>query len=175
MKSRRWLVSLVIVVVFSMAMTGCLAYRRPVPNTPANPQPAPDTPNPAVPMPSPAPNPNLTPGANDRSVAERVQRAVNEVPDVTKSYVVVVGNTALIGVDINESKRGPVDEELKQRIAQKAEAQEKSITTVYVTADPNLVTRVRRLADSITEGKPISGLLNEIMEILQKLKPTGSR
>lgn len=174
MKSSRWLIFLLAVMTLGFALTGCLAARRPVPNTPTNPQPIPTTPAPTVPSPSPAPNPKLTPGANDRAVAERIQRTVNEIPDITKSYVVVIGNTALIGVDINEATRGPIDEPLKQRIAAKAQGEERSITQVYVTADPNLVTRIRRLADSIIEGKPVTGLLNEVMEILQKLKPTAS-
>lgn len=44
-----------------------------------------------------------------------------------------------------------------------------------VTADPDLVQRIRELADHINKGRPISGLADELADIAGRISPQPSK
>ncbi len=157
---KRLLLLLVLVLVLS-SMAGCAIYRRPAPNQQG--QPAPNAP--AVP-----PNAQVQP-----SIADQIVRTVNAIEGVKGSYAVVLGNVAMVGVDLKDRLSGEQERELKTRVADEVERQIPNLAEVWVSADPDLVVRIRGLAERIARGEPISGFMDEITELLQKLQPQGSR
>lgn len=44
-----------------------------------------------------------------------------------------------------------------------------------VTADPDLVQRIRELSDDINKGRPLSGLTDELAEIAGRISPQPSK
>ncbi len=44
-----------------------------------------------------------------------------------------------------------------------------------MTADPDLVQRIRELSDDINKGRPISGLADELAEIAGRISPQPSK
>jgi YhcN/YlaJ family sporulation lipoprotein len=159
MKKRMLLLLVLLLVLASMA--GCAVYRRPAPNQPT--QPGPTTP--MVP-----PNAQAQP-----SVADEIVRIVNAMQGVKGSYAVVLGNVAMVGVDLKDRLSGEQEDQLKTRIATEVERQIPNLAEVWVSADPDLVVRIRSLADRIARGEPISGFMDEVTELLQKLQPEASR
>jgi YhcN/YlaJ family sporulation lipoprotein len=159
---------LVIAVVFSMliGLPACMPMRRPAPTpapTPTNPE-------------NQLGQQNMTPGQNAQSTtaADRVVRLVNAMPEVKGSYALVVGNVAMVGVDMRDKLSGDKENELKDRISADTKRQMPELAEVWVTADPDLVTRIRDLAGRIARGEPITGFFEEISNIAKKLQPKGS-
>jgi len=45
------------------------------------------------------------------------------------------------------------------------------IENVSITADPDLLTRIRNMFEDIDEGNPIEGFANQFEEILRRITP----
>ncbi len=154
------LVQATAVVLIVASLTGCMPFRRPAPT----PTPTPDTPM--------APQPEQQ--NVQATVADRIMKLVNAMPEVKASYALVVGNVAMVGVDLRDRLSGDKENELKSRISAETKKQFPELAEVWVTADPDLVTRIRELAGRISRGEPITGFFDQITEIAKKLQPQGS-
>lgn len=94
--------------------------------------------------------------------------------EVKGSYAVVLGNVAMVGVDLRDRMDGDQENALKTRISSEVKRQMPTLAEVWVSADPDLVVRIRDLAARISRGEPISGFMDEITQLLQKLQPKSS-
>lgn len=156
-----------VMVSILLNLAGCMPMRRPAPTpapTPTNPE------NQLDPR-------NTAPGQNQNvqaTTADRVVRLVNAMPEVKGSYALVVGNVAMVGVDMRDRLSGDKENELKDRISAETKRQMPELAEVWVTADPDLVTRIRDLASRIGHGEPITGFFEEISEIAKKLQPQAT-
>ncbi len=155
---RKRLVQMTVILLILASLAGCMPMRRPTPT------PTPNTP--VVPQPD---QQNV-----QATVADRVVKLVNAMPEVKASYALVVGNVAMVGVDLRDRLSGDKENELKSRISAETKKQLPELVQVWVTADPDLVTRIRDLAGRISRGEPITGFFDEITEIAKKLQPQGS-
>jgi len=156
---RRSMILIVITLLLLCLLSACNTQRRPdttAPNTPNENQ------NTQMPQ-NQAGDQDMATG---QKIAERVTKDVNVVKSAT---VIVTGNQAWIGVDVGGNVE--VDDRLKESISNVAKEVEPNIQTVYVTADADLVTRLRNIANDIAAGKPVSGFLNELMEIAGRISP----
>lgn len=96
------------------------------------------------------------------------------MPEVKTSYALVVGNVAMVGVDMRDKLSADKENALKTRISADTKRQMPELAEVWVTSDPDLVKRIRDLAGRISRGEPITGLFEEISIIAKKLQPKGS-
>jgi len=103
--------------------------------------------------------------------AEDVAESATKVDGVKRAYVVVIGNTALIGLDVDKDIEAKQTTDLKQQVEKRVKKENKAIEVTSITADPNLVERIKRIADGIAEGKPLTSFLDEIAEILRRISP----
>jgi len=161
---------------------GCTVQRKPVPTPPPGgiaPAPAP-TPGPAA-TPAPAPSPPgtiVTPGpvtpapADGNREAQRMATLVARIRDVRSATVVLSGNTANVGLDIAGNVTGARTNAIKREAANVIRREDPRITTVYVATDADTVSRIRRVADGIARGTPVSGFVNELAEIQRRITPT---
>ena len=161
---KRWTLLIVTVLIIA-SLAGCTAYRRPTP-TPT-PTPTPDPEAPEMPM-TPAPQ------TAQPTTADRVVKVVNSMAEVKSSYAVVVGNVAMVGVDLRDKLTTSQEESLKNRISSETKRQMPELAEVWVTSDPDLVKSIRDLAARISRGEPISGFFDEITQIMRKLEPERS-
>ncbi|MBU7006257.1 YhcN/YlaJ family sporulation lipoprotein [Phosphitispora fastidiosa] len=148
---------MLVLIVFG----GCAVQRKPLP-------PEPDAPD-RVPEMEVKPAPDRSP-AEDRDIAADINRIAESVPGVARSYSVVIGNAVLIGLDIDKDQQEQGISKIKNRVAEKAEADSR-IVRAYVSSDPDTTARIRELADNIRNGRPVTEYLDEIGEIIQRLTP----
>ncbi|HWI55321.1 MAG TPA: YhcN/YlaJ family sporulation lipoprotein [Desulfobacteria bacterium] len=130
-------------------------------------------------------NPNRVPPRNERNVgdaddkldrrAENLAKEANKVKGVRKAAVVISGSMAYVGIDLQPNFKGKTTESVKEAVADRVENADKKITRAYVTSDVGLVTRIRRVADGIANGRPISSFADEIREIGARIVPDSSR
>lgn len=157
------MIMFIVLALIVTSLAGCLPMRRPTP-TP--------TPTPTNPM-TPGPTPTPTPTAQ-ATTADRVVRIVNAMPEVKTSYALVVGNVAMVGVDMRDKLSADKENALKTRISADTKRQMPELAEVWVTSDPDLVKRIRDLAGRISRGEPVTGFFEEISNIAKKLQPKGS-
>lgn len=177
MKRFKWIAWLLIVLMgITVLAVGCQPAKRPAPRRPAPTTPAPKvtprtTPAPTTPAPT-RPTPTTpAPATNNREIARWIAAVAAKVPGVKSAHVVVTGNTALIGLDIPAGTEAQQTNRIKKEVIDRVKAAEKSITTVSVSTDPDLITRLRRIEQGIAAGRPLSEFAKEITEITRRMAP----
>ena len=136
-------------------ISGCTPARKP-------------TPSPTKTAPTPTDKTKMT--TPDKKRAKKIAVKVTQVNGVQKVVVVVTDKTAFIGLDL-ESREEAAATKIKEEVARRVKASEPNLKTVNVTADPDLVTRLRKIADGINKGKPVSSFSRELNEIGREIKP----
>ncbi|WP_418790967.1 YhcN/YlaJ family sporulation lipoprotein [Phosphitispora sp. TUW77] len=135
----------VVLLVAIIVLGGCTTQKKPLPSTPKS-------------------------TAETKDLAADINKIAMSVQGVEKSYSVVVGNVALIGIDIDKDQQEPGISNIKNRVAEKAEADAR-IVRAYVSSDPDTTARIKELADNVRKGRPVTEDLDEIGEIIQRLTP----
>lgn len=154
-----------VMAVGIMLTAGCNAAKKPAPQNPPGVQ----VPAPAAPSGEPMPtNPDEV-----NKIAANLSNVASQVPGVNGVTVVIAGTTAYVGVDQKAGVEQSDTENIKRDVSNAVKKAEPRLTSVYVSSDPDTVTRLRRIADGITAGKPISAFDNELAEIAKRISPTA--
>ncbi|NLZ51618.1 MAG: YhcN/YlaJ family sporulation lipoprotein [Thermoanaerobacteraceae bacterium] len=157
-----------IVLSFSLALSGCSASKKPAPkSTP----PAKMTPTPAKDINPATPTPNRKPATPAHTQASKLSQAAEEVEGVKAATVVVTGTTVMIGLETEPGIEDKQTEKIKTKVTEQVKKADNSIKTVSITTDPNLITRLKKIAQGIKDGKPISSFTDELAEITRRLTP----
>ncbi|PKM90197.1 MAG: hypothetical protein CVU87_03105 [Firmicutes bacterium HGW-Firmicutes-12] len=155
------LTMIMLMVVSILSLSACSVQNRP---------------GPVEPTPTPNTTPNTMPNTNqaDEDVAKSKQLAdrISTMEEINSATVVVTGSKAWVGVDLQANAGTEVTEEVKTKITQMVKNQANNIRTVYVTADADTVSRLRNVARDTTAGKPISGFMDELNKITNRIMPS---
>ncbi|MCL6560230.1 MAG: YhcN/YlaJ family sporulation lipoprotein, partial [Firmicutes bacterium] len=127
-------------------------------------------PAPAAPSREPMPT---NPEEINRMAANLANTAAR-VPGVNGATVVIAGTTAYVGVDEKADLEKGETERVKRDVSNEVKKAEPRLTAVYVSSDADTVTRLRRIADGIAAGQPVSAFDRELAEIAKRLSPTSS-
>lgn len=159
---KRFLTSILIMItIFVLALGGCAVSRRPAP------KPAPPT---RIVRRTPAKKPAPSPA---HALASKLSNAAEKVEGVKSATVVVSGSTAFVGLEIKPEVEAKKTNEIKSKVADAVKRADTRIKAVNVTTDPNLVTRLKKIAEGIRAGKPISSFTRELTEITRRMVPKG--
>lgn len=107
------------------------------------------------------------------TVSKKVSDEVQRLSEIKKATTLVVGDTALIGVEFDAQYKGEMTTRIKDMVANRAKAADKRIQNVSVTADPDLLTRVQDLGKKLDGGSVISDITTEFTEIVNRIAPVG--
>ncbi|MFD2612780.1 YhcN/YlaJ family sporulation lipoprotein [Paenibacillus gansuensis] len=111
------------------------------------------------------------PVINDsKSVSAHLESLARSVPNVKGANCVVIGNTAIVGLDID----GKLDRSRVGTIKYAvAEALRKDPYGKYaiVTADMDIAQRIREIRQDIGNGHPVQGFANELTDIIGRIMP----
>ncbi|MDU5080053.1 YhcN/YlaJ family sporulation lipoprotein [Tissierella carlieri] len=139
---------------------------------------------------------NLVPGTTDNgniannnlsTRATAIAKRVAELPEVKGASVIIHGNTALVGCELegNTATKGittsignttttgttthTVSSDLRKKVEAAVKVADKNIKHVSVTSDPTLHTRIRTISTNINSGHPISTFVTDIEDILTRI------
>lgn len=103
-------------------------------------------------------------------VAKRSAAEANKVSGVNKATAVVTGKRIYIGLDLDANLEQNKSAEVEKMVADRVKNAE-SAYTVLVTSDIDTVTRLKKIAAGVAQGKPISSFTTELKDIDSRLTP----
>ena len=102
--------------------------------------------------------------------AEHLVEIALSVPQVKGVSCLRLGNLALVGIDIpGDLDRSRVDT-IKYTVAEALKKDPQGAGAI-VTADVDIVQRIREINDKVRSGHPLAGFANELGDILGRLIP----
>lgn len=148
-----------LILCFTLVLSGCSINRKPAP------KPAP----PAKMTPTPARD--TKPANPAHTQASKLAQAAEEVDGVKAATVVITGSTVLVGLEIEPDIEDKKTNEIKNEVIKEIKRTDSSVKTVSITTDPNLITRLKKIAEGIEDGRPISSFTDELAEITRRMTP----
>ncbi len=158
------------VLTLSLILSACNAANKPPANQ-AAPQPgktAPRTQRVEQTAPSPAYNQSA------QAKAQRLVQLASRVKNVNGATAVVAGRWAVVGIDVNAHLERSEVGVVKYSVAE-ALKEDPQGAQALVTADPDLVQRLREMAADIRQGRPIAGVAEELADIVGRIIPQSPR
>jgi YhcN/YlaJ family sporulation lipoprotein len=104
--------------------------------------------------------------------ADDLANVCEQVQGVEDATVVVTGNTAYVGIDLDTNTNIANERDIKNQVAQKVRASGKDINTVYVSTEVDFMDRLRNVGTGIRNGRPVDAFTTELNEMIQRITPT---
>jgi YhcN/YlaJ family sporulation lipoprotein len=103
-------------------------------------------------------------------IAERLVKIASADADVRDATAIVAGKYALVGIDVDKdidrSKVGTIKFTITEALQKDPYG-----ANAVVTADADIVTRLKEMAKEIRNGKPILGVMEELAAIIGRIIP----
>lgn len=96
-----------------------------------------------------------------------VEQRINMFSEIQDSRVVVIGNTALVGVTFTNQYKGQLTQRIHDMIAGEVQAADVAVQTVAVTSEQADVAKINSIADQIKAGAPGTDFEQEIDAIIR--------
>lgn len=156
----------VIALTMSVLLTACQQANKP----PAN-QAAPQ-PNQPVPQTQRVQQtaPQLPYNQSPQATADRLVQLASRVKNVNDATAVVIGKWAVVGIDVNAHLDRPEVGVIKYTVAEALKEDPQGANAI-VTADPDIVQRLREMNTDIQRGRPVAGFAEEMADIVGRLVP----
>lgn len=107
--------------------------------------------------------------SNER--AKHIVEVITALPKVKKATVIVTGNTAVVGAELDSNVKDKEEDEIKKLIEEKTYSADASLKNASVTVSPEIVKRINSIAQDLNKGKPIEGLAEELGSIIRRITP----
>lgn len=126
---------------------------------------------------------------------DELERTIEQMQGVRDATVVLSGNTAYVGIDLDNNTTNNVNYEntanntetrntnttnntnagnntdIKNSVAQKIRASNTNINTVYVSTETDFMDRLRNVGTGVKGGRPISGFTTELRDMVRRINP----
>ncbi|MEC1717820.1 YhcN/YlaJ family sporulation lipoprotein [Schinkia azotoformans] len=116
------------------------------------------------------PNNNVNGQLTGEQIAEHLVDLATRNPDVKDATAVVAGNYAVVGIDVDKDLERSRVGSVKYSVAETLKDDPYGAKAVVV-ADADMVERLREMRKDIQNGKPVSGVMNELAAIVGRLMP----
>ncbi|NIK75888.1 YhcN/YlaJ family sporulation lipoprotein [Paenibacillus castaneae] len=111
---------------------------------------------------------------NSKQVAAHLEQLAKGIDGVNNAHCIVVGNTAVVGLDVD----GKLDRSrvgtIKYSVAEALRKDPYGIDAL-VTADMDLSQRINEIGTDIKRGRPIAGFAEEMADIMGRIIPQMPR
>lgn len=135
--------------------------------------------------PSPSPNHNgsvrtqqNTPGKkliqDPAAVEAHLEELAKNVDGVENAHCVIIGNTAIVGIDVDGNLERSRVGVIKYSVAE-AFRKDPYGVDAFVTADLDISNRLAEIGEDIRQGHPIAGFANELADMMGRIIPQVPR
>lgn len=102
--------------------------------------------------------------------AQRLAKLAEGIPEVNDATAIVIGNFAVIGIDVNQNLERSEVGSIKYSVAESMK-HDPNGANAMVLADPDLTARLKEVAEDFRNGQPIQGIMNELADITGRIIP----
>lgn len=107
---------------------------------------------------------------------QRTARAIADLDGVDSAWVLLTEKNAYVAVNLDNTlhirAKEDMDDQLKDRIADKVKDMNPKIRNVFISANPDFVERLRGYGEKVDNGEPIRGLILEFNRTVERLFPS---
>ena|SRR5690625_2432060 len=108
---------------------------------------------------------------NNQQIASHLATIAIDVPNVNDAAAVVAGPYAVVGIDIDETTERQHVGTIKYSVSEALRYDPYGKTAVVV-ADADMMERIREMGNKLQQGHPVSGVVDELSEIVSRYMPT---
>lgn len=105
-----------------------------------------------------------------QEVSAHLVRLASRVPNVNDATAVVLGPYAVVGIDVNSDLNRDRVSTIKYSVAESLKSDPYGATAV-VLADADSYVRLQEMGRDIQNGRPVTGILEELAEIVGRVMP----
>lgn len=113
---------------------------------------------------------NYTNEKTPDDIAQHLVNVANSVPDVNDATAIVIGQYAIVGIDVNKDLDRSRVGTIKYTVSEALKNDPYNINAI-VTADADITERIRKVQQHMQNGRPVEGVLEELGEIVNRLMP----
>lgn len=103
--------------------------------------------------------------------AQNIANALAGKQNIRRATVFVTDSTAYVAVDVPNMAQGQFTDQIKNGVANEVRRIDPSIQRVYVSADPDVLSRFQGYSNDIRSGKPIRGIYDRFVELTRRIFP----
>lgn len=111
--------------------------------------------------------------ANNYQVADNIANRVSGLKEVKSANVLITDHTAYVAAVLNNDEGKNISTKVENKIADTVRSVDKSIDNVYVSTNPEFVNRVKRYANDVQNGRPVTGFGNQFTELVKRIFPNA--
>lgn len=105
-----------------------------------------------------------------QEISKHLVELATQIPEVNDATAVVLGQFAVIGIDVNSKLDRNKVESIKYTVAESLMHDPYGARAIVI-ADADTNVRLREMANEIQEGRPVVGILDELAAIVGRVVP----
>ncbi|MFD2213004.1 YhcN/YlaJ family sporulation lipoprotein [Metabacillus endolithicus] len=105
-----------------------------------------------------------------QEISKHLVELATQIPEVNDATAVVLGQFAVIGIDVNSKLDRNKVETIKYTVAESLMHDPYGARAIVI-ADADTNVRLREMANEIQEGRPVVGILDELAAIVGRVVP----
>lgn len=99
--------------------------------------------------------------------AQKVADRIKMISEISEAHVMVIGDTALVGVEFANQYKGELTQRIREMVAQQVLAADANIRNVAVTAEKEDVNNIRDFMQNIVNGQDAKQFKDDFDRILR--------
>ncbi|MGG3562059.1 YhcN/YlaJ family sporulation lipoprotein [Neobacillus rhizosphaerae] len=105
-----------------------------------------------------------------QEISKRLVKLATSVPNVNDATAVVIGNYAIVGIDVNAKIDRSQVGSIKYSVAESLRKDPYGAKAVVV-ADADTTARLKEIQGDIKKGRPVQGIMEELADVAGRLMP----
>lgn len=106
----------------------------------------------------------------DENKANHLEELAEGVPDVKNATALVIGDYAVIGIDVDKNLDRSEVGTIKYAVSESLKDDPQGANAIVV-ADPDLNARLAEVVEDFRNGSPVQGIMNELADITGRIMP----
>jgi YhcN/YlaJ family sporulation lipoprotein len=105
-----------------------------------------------------------------QQISKRLVKLATSIPNVNDATAVVIGNYAIVGIDVNAKIDRSQVGSIKYSVAESLRKDPYGAKAVVV-ADADTTARLKEIQGDINKGRPVQGIMEELADVAGRLMP----
>ncbi len=108
---------------------------------------------------------------NRIQVADKAATKITQIKGVRQANVLVTRRNAYVSATLDNDQQ--LSRETEDRIAKQVRAVDPNVQNVYVSTNPDFVSRINEYVSEAQQGRPVAGFFEEFNEMVQRIFPNA--